>query len=1134
MKRPYLTLFCWVLCLLCATSVVAQKASPAKSGPAKPAAAAKPGADKAPTAEDEAAAKAELKAILDLPAPERVAKLKAFIAAHPRSATKDPATEALVRARAAWGDAKFRDLDVAGGIEQFKLAVADAPANMSDNLFDKFILQMPVSLFVNEQPAAALELGRAIEAKVGDNPLRLLKLALFYLSLENGEAATRAAERAVKLDPNRHEAFMALGSAQRIQLKLDDAAQSYARALELEPTSVTAKRSLADMKRATGHADEALPLYRELLALHPDDEFAETGVVMSLFDTGQKEEAERLLTASLKADPRGLALLTGAAYWYAAHNDGAHAVEYGTRAVELEPRYVWAQVALARGLIASKQPLAAERALRIARNFGNFPTLTYELANALVAAGFYEEAARELASAFALKDGAIETRLAGRITSRGETFTELLAAERRASIFQATAADTAANAEGLKRLFLFNATLSNGSIKDDEAVTAARAFTSGTDEMRAYRQLYAAGRLTRAGIAWGETQRLTESATGGVESALDVPNATAAVMADELLDERARALAQGGSLNIPAVERATLSRILRGRVEDLAGWSLYNQSKPAEAVVRLRRAVNVLPDGSAWWRSSMWHLGAALEASGNSAEALTIYYKTYQSGGPDPVRRVVIESLYRKVNGSLNGLDDKIGPAAAAAQQGVVPASGSTAAPPFSAPLRTTPTESAGTDAVPSPTGSEINTQPAEQPVEKPAAEPTQPVLTLTNPRDVPATTPAPTPVKSPEIAAPDPAPMTPPQPEPTPEATPTPTPEPIAISRPEPPPEIKPTPTPEPPVIAAPLPTPEPTPQIKSMAPPETPAVAFPLPTPEPTPEVKPAPVERRPEPANVEPAQMTVLPMPTESSEPPSTPARSRETAPARRPRVAKAARAESSPEAAYRDLYAAVQGQDFAAIQQLLSRATIDYALDLAKIDHRPFNEVVRSGFTATTAAAGLPETRTVSSSASDAMLEVRDEANGGWERIPFVKQDGQWKLAVGDVKRGLFRDPAGASAPAPEAKAPATDPAPAEPVPATAAKTEPGVCTIKIDDADLSMLSNGGSISLTIGLNGSVEIDKITASTPNWADIAVFPQAGLRADATERVFTVTSISKNTGEFTVVFKTPCGNREVKLTVR
>ena len=65
-----------------------------------------------------------------------------------------------------------------------------------------------------------------------------------------------------------------------------------------------------------------------------------------------------------------------------------------------------------RAYLRTKQPLAAERALRIARNFGNFPTLTYELANALVAAGFYEEAARELAATFALKDGAIETRTA--------------------------------------------------------------------------------------------------------------------------------------------------------------------------------------------------------------------------------------------------------------------------------------------------------------------------------------------------------------------------------------------------------------------------------------------------------------------------------------------------------------------------------------------------------------------------------------------------------------------------------------------------------------------------------------------------------------------------------------------------
>ena len=61
------------------------------------------------------------------------------------------------------------------------------------------------------------------------------------------------------------------------------------------------------------------------------------------------------------------------------------------------------------------------------------------------------------------------------------------------------------------------------------------------------------------------------------------------------------------------------------------------------------------------WRSSMWHLGAALEADGKGDQALLYYIKSYVAGTPDIVRRSVIENLYKKVNGTLDGLDDKIG-----------------------------------------------------------------------------------------------------------------------------------------------------------------------------------------------------------------------------------------------------------------------------------------------------------------------------------------------------------------------------------------------------------------------------------------------------------------------------------------
>ncbi len=158
-----------------------------------------------------------------------------------------------------------------------------------------------------------------------------------------------------------------------------------------------------------------------------------------------------------------------------------------------------------------------------------------------------------------------------------------------------------------------------------------------------------------------------DQATSGVEAALSVPVATLAVQPDEYSDLRARALAQGGTPRIPDAPRDALSGLLRGRIEDLAGVAFFKLEKPTEAAARLRRAVSAAPEGTPLWRSAMWHLGGALEAEGKNDQALVYYIKSYVTGVPDPARRSVIENVYKKVNGSLDGLDDKIGPGFATA-----------------------------------------------------------------------------------------------------------------------------------------------------------------------------------------------------------------------------------------------------------------------------------------------------------------------------------------------------------------------------------------------------------------------------------------------------------------------------------
>src|SRR6185295_10772068 len=184
------------------------------------------------------------------------------------------------------------------------------------------------------------------------------------------------------------------------------------------------------------------------------------GKVISLLELSRAEEANRALEAAFATNPRNLPLLAGTAYWFAAHENYEKAFELARRAIAIEPRYTWAQIALSRAYLGLKSPLDAERALRFARQYGKFPTLSYELANVLASMGLYDEAVDALNESFTIKDDQIEAYLAGSVPVRESGFIELLAPERRASIYQRTSADNAANAKRLKALLAFSTAVS--------------------------------------------------------------------------------------------------------------------------------------------------------------------------------------------------------------------------------------------------------------------------------------------------------------------------------------------------------------------------------------------------------------------------------------------------------------------------------------------------------------------------------------------------------------------------------------------------------------------------------------------------------------------------------------------------
>ena len=306
-----------------------------------------------------------------------------------------------------------------------------------------------------------------------------------------------------------------------------------------------------------------------------------------LFDADKRADAEAELARSLEANPGNVILLAGAAYWYAAHNEGVKAVELAQKAIDSDPRFIWSHIPLACGLLLQNRAADAEKTLLASRRYGNFPTVEYELASARLAAGYYREAAEGLRSVFKLTHGKVSTNLGGRVARDAYNLKELVGDERRASIFAPTAADDSENATRLAALLELRQQLDSAEIRDDSLAAAVDQFVKGGDRMKVYRQIFAASQLLEKKTALPKVLELMKAATLGVDDGLAGPNSTIAVMANELYESRAIAATKGEYIVVPHLPRHTLSAVLRGRVEEIAGWCAIDLGSADEAINRL-------------------------------------------------------------------------------------------------------------------------------------------------------------------------------------------------------------------------------------------------------------------------------------------------------------------------------------------------------------------------------------------------------------------------------------------------------------------------------------------------------------------------------------------------------------------
>jgi hypothetical protein len=113
--------------------------------------------------------------------------------------------------------------------------------------------------------------------------------------------------------------------------------------------------------------------------------------------------------------------------------------------------------------------------------------------------------------------------------------------------------------------------------------------------------------------------------------------------------------------------------------------------------------------------------------------------------------------------------------------------------------------------------------------------------------------------------------------------------------------------------------------------------------------------------------------------------------------------------TPTEAYQMIYNNVKAKQTNAIKQLMTEKTIGLAQAQAQRSNSPLEKVFENGFTATTFSPTMPEIRDERVKGEMGAIEVYNSKDSRWEDLPFIKEKGGWKLAVGDLFAGTYQSP-----------------------------------------------------------------------------------------------------------------------------
>ncbi len=602
-------------------------------------------------------AQMEFARISDVRADERVKLLTTFIKKWPNTSLIIPAQEALLRARAALAEAMLKQQKIESSLEEFQKAINEFPQPVSDRIFST-MLAFPLTIFNHGFRKEAIDLMKRFETNAWQQHTRLAQIAAFYLSAESGQDSERVLTRAIELEPKAAKYYYGLGTAYLIQLKLKEAKGAFQQTINLEQKHPLAFASLASLYRSEKSLEDAIALYKRQLEVTPDSDVGHGGLAISYLLANQDDLAAEELGKQFAISPRDFHLFTQLAYLSASRRDYGKARNWAELALAIAPTYGWARIVLANSLMAQQEFFTAEEVLSdIVARGTSFPTLHFEIIHALLLSENYDGAFEQQFLKIT-PEGEFEAQIGGELV-KSRSLKSLLEKERRAAIAlpdSLTLDEHYKLVEGFLRFEFYLSRLKGGEknttnsgetevlgrrqrtelqVRTLEALTQ---FLSINDERRPFRKMWVAQQLFEADIA---LERAAEIST-------------------ELVAEAEVSTRLDGSIReAPELDFTKRKELFRARAYHLLGRIRFKQGQLEEASKALKLSVDTFAE-SAEQRIAISHLATVTQVSGNDKDALNLYIKSYNKYDENAtVQKSMIENLYRKIHGSVEGLDLK-------------------------------------------------------------------------------------------------------------------------------------------------------------------------------------------------------------------------------------------------------------------------------------------------------------------------------------------------------------------------------------------------------------------------------------------------------------------------------------------